>query len=264
MDTSKPVGQAVKMEQLTTAPGKFPDEWDEDIVRLMGKIAIAFAQLEQACILVAKRFDTENKELREFALTDQNRRKGFEGWCEILIVAFRGRTELRVAAETAKCLGRERNSLFHGNWTADKATGARQASPPSRKGDARLIPLDPVYFGDLVKRIRSTRNKLGKAQPRTARPSPSRCSPTSRCFCYVSAEVYRTGAEGLSPCRVAAGATRAIEQGACLPTSHASCPPPATAGTSPPQREHMSHRGKAPRRTRRSYRTHYLTTVASP
>jgi hypothetical protein len=165
MDTSKPVGQAVKIEQLTTAPATFPDEWDEDIVRLMGKIAIAFAQLEQVVILVAKRFDTENKVLLEFVLTDENRRKGFEGWCEILIVAFRGRPELRVAAETAKCLGRERNSLFHGSWTAHKATGQRQLLHLPKAGDARLIPLDPVYFGDLVKRIRSTRNKLGEAQP---------------------------------------------------------------------------------------------------
>ncbi len=165
MDTCKPVGRSIKLEQLTTVSGKVPDEWPEDIVRLMGKIAIAFAQLEQTCIVVAKRFDPENRKLREFALTDKNRSKGFEDWCKVLIKSFRDYPELRAAAETALCLGRERNSLFHGNWSKDKATGARQLLHLPRKDDPRLIPLDPVYFGDLVKRIRSTRNKLGKAQP---------------------------------------------------------------------------------------------------
>jgi len=165
MDTCKPVGRSIKLEQLTTVSGKVPDEWPEDIVRLMGKIAIAFAQLEQTCIVVAKRFDAENRKLREFALTDKNRSKGFDGWCEILIDAFHDRPELRVAAETAKCLGRERNSLFHGNWTAGKATGDRQLLHLPKKGDARLIPLDPAYFGGVVKRIRSTRKKLANAWP---------------------------------------------------------------------------------------------------
>jgi hypothetical protein len=165
MDTCKSVGQPIKMEQLTTVSGKVPDEWPEDIVRLMGKIAIAFAQLEQTCIVVAKRFDADNRKLREFALTDKNRSKGFEDWCKILMDAFHDRPELRIAAETAKCLGRERNALFHGKWTADEATGARQLLHLPKKGDARLIPLDPVYFGGMVKRIRSTRKKLGKAWP---------------------------------------------------------------------------------------------------
>jgi hypothetical protein len=165
MDTCKPVGQPIKMEQLTTVSGKVPDEWPADIVRLMGKIAIAFAQLEQVVILVAKRFDPKNRMLREFALTDENRQKQFGPWCEILIKAFRDRPELLAVAEIAKCLGRERNSLFHGNWIADKATGDRQLLHLPKEGDARLIPLEAVYFGGMVKRIRSTRNKLLKAWP---------------------------------------------------------------------------------------------------
>jgi hypothetical protein len=165
MDACKPVGQAVKFEQITAAPGKVSDVWPEDIVRSMGEIAIAFAQLEHACIVVAKRFDKENRKLREFALTNENRSKGFDGWCCILIKAFHDRPELRVAAETAKCLGRERNSLFHGNWSKDKATGARCVLHLPKAGDARLIPLNPVYFESLVKRIRSTRNKLLNAWP---------------------------------------------------------------------------------------------------
>src|SRR4029077_618217 len=101
MDKSKP---AMKIDQLTR---ELPDEWPENIVRLMGKIAIAFAQLEQVVILVAKRFDPKNRMLREFALTDENRQKQFGSWCQILIKAFRDRPELLAVAETVKSLGSE-------------------------------------------------------------------------------------------------------------------------------------------------------------
>ena len=159
-DNCKPVGQPVKVEQLTTAPGKFPKVWDENIVRLMGKIAIAFAQLEQAVIVVAKRFDKENRLLREFALTNENRSRHFNDWCKLLIKAFREHPEWRAAAETAKCLGRERNALFHGNWN-----NHQYLLHLPKAGDARLIPLDPSYFEDLVGRICSTRNELLRARP---------------------------------------------------------------------------------------------------
>ena len=134
-------------------------------MRSMGEVAIAFAQLEHACIVVAKRFDKENRVLLDFALLEENRKNSFDQWCKGLINTFHDYPEWRAAAETAQCLGRERNSLFHGNWSKDKATGARCVLHLPKAGDARLIPLDPVYFGGLVKRIRSTRNKLLKARP---------------------------------------------------------------------------------------------------
>jgi len=152
-------------QQFIVISGKFPDDWPEDIVCLMGKIAIAFAQLEQATIVTAKRFDLQKRKLLEFALTDRNRKKFFDSWCDVLVEAFHDRSELRALAETARCLGEERNALFHGNWYADKSTGERRIQHLPRRGDTRQIPLDPAYFGGLVRRIRSTRNKLLKAKP---------------------------------------------------------------------------------------------------
>ena len=165
MGTCKSVGQPIKMEQLTTVSGKVSDVWPEDIVRSMGEIAIAFAQLEHACIVVAKRFDKEIRVLLDFALLEENRNNSFDQWCKVLKKSFHDYPEWRAAAETAQCLGRERNSLFHGNWSKDKATGERCVLHLPKAGDARLIPLEPVYFGGMVKRIRSTRNKLLKARP---------------------------------------------------------------------------------------------------
>jgi hypothetical protein len=83
--------------------------------------------------VVAKRFDKENRVLLEFALTDEKRWNSFDRWCNILInEAFQNNPELRALTQTAKDLGRERNSLFHGNWVADKATGKRQLLFPSK------------------------------------------------------------------------------------------------------------------------------------
>jgi len=65
--------------KLTTGKGKLTDDWPKDIVRLVGEIGIAFAQLEYAVFLVAKRVDG-SLPLAEFAMA--NRGPAFDQWCK--------------------------------------------------------------------------------------------------------------------------------------------------------------------------------------
>ena len=75
--------RSYSIELLGTGKGKLPSDWPEDIVRLTGKIAIAFSQLEFRVLRAAKRLDSENLKLNEFA--KKHRRKNFDCWCKVII-----------------------------------------------------------------------------------------------------------------------------------------------------------------------------------
>jgi hypothetical protein len=144
---------------LIPAKGKLTDNWPEDIVRLVGKIGIAFAQLEYAVFALAKRLDGRVR-MVEFTNEKQHRGKKLEYWCGRIEKADDDSILAGHLAE-AQTLGRCRNALFHGIWFRDSETSKLVLTRvPPGEAEPSDIPLDPAGFGDLLRRIRATRDGL--------------------------------------------------------------------------------------------------------
>jgi hypothetical protein len=96
----------------------------------------------------------------EFANEKQHRRKKLEFWCGKIRKADGGTTLAGHLAE-AQTLGLCRNALFHGIWFRDSETGKLVLTRvPPGQAERSDIPLDAVALGDLLRRIRATRNGL--------------------------------------------------------------------------------------------------------
>jgi hypothetical protein len=126
----------------------------------MGKIAIAFAQLEWAVFVIAKRVDGTMK-MAEFAMEHRGKKhRGFQQWCDFVIKKSPDNPNLVTQIKEAQELAEERNNLFHGIWFKEGASDQLRLFRIPRTGQPHPIPLDPTYFAALVKRIRSVRDSL--------------------------------------------------------------------------------------------------------
>jgi hypothetical protein len=143
--------------KLVSVQGKLTDVWPPDIVRRLGKIGIAFAQLEWAVFVVAKRIDNRMR-MAEFAI--ENRNKIFTDWCNFIVKKSPADTALVKCIEEARKLAWERNDLFHGIWFKEVESGRLVLFRIPPDGAPRELSLDPNHFAGLVRRIRATRDAL--------------------------------------------------------------------------------------------------------
>ena len=142
--------------------GKLTDSWSPEIFSRVGEVAIAFAQLEWALFVAAKRVDGSMK-LAKFAKVHQTKR--FNELCEMITEKSSGNPTLLALVHEAKLLAKRRHDLIHGVWA--EANGEKVLFRVPRKGEFYHVTISAAEFGALAKSIRRTRNGLLKSSDAT-------------------------------------------------------------------------------------------------
>ena len=137
---------------------RLTDEWPADVAELVGRIAIAFAQLERGIYLAAKRrAKVLLVEWEEATKTDK-----FDVWCRHLIDEYPGDLQLRDLVQRAQCVAKRRHDLVHAIWGRhpDGTLGRW------RHGANLGIELEPLR--ELLTTIRGLRDQINRHTKGTA------------------------------------------------------------------------------------------------
>lgn len=148
-----------------SVPLKLSDEWPTKVARVVGRISIAFAQLQHVVYVAAKR--GENVGLLEWE--QRHRSDNFTKWCRHLVTKSPNDKYLRSLIERAQCAGEGRNDLIHARWGRDK----RGKLGRWRRHRDLGIELEPLK--DLLSTIRELRddiNRYTKGEGRGKRKAP--------------------------------------------------------------------------------------------
>jgi hypothetical protein len=139
------------------------DQWDEETWKVVGQIAIAFAQLEHILWLSPKRI-----EKLDFSVWEgMAGRRAIPQRCDQISEAYAikrinqdGEAELKKLLEKVKRVNKKRNSIIHGRWGCKKRNG--EVISRHRIWNNRDQGIDVAKLRQLRDHIRELRDQLGR------------------------------------------------------------------------------------------------------
>lgn len=139
------------------------DKWDEKILKVVGQITVAFAQLEHILWVSPKRI----KRLPFSKWEGMAGRMSIPQRCDQIRDAYATKhmnqvkeAELNALLEKVDQVNGKRNSIIHGRWGCKKQDGRVVSRHRIWKGKDRGI--DPAEFRQLRDQIRKLRDDLGR------------------------------------------------------------------------------------------------------